>query len=104
MRGRFQDFPPKRKEVAQPAPDLQMFMGQGQVERDGDKGETSGLGTLSPGPPPLPASLLLLAFPPPGGRAFGFSHGLARLGGLLPLGVRRLFEIPLLLGARGAEG
>jgi hypothetical protein len=71
-------LPSKRKEVAQPAPDLQMFVGWGQVEKDG-----------------LP---LLLALLPPGGRAFGFSRRFARRKRLLSLGVRRLPTIPPLLG------
>jgi hypothetical protein len=44
--------PSRRKGVVQPAPNLQMNVGRGQDEKDG-----------------LP---LLLALPPPGGRAFGF--------------------------------
>jgi hypothetical protein len=78
MRGGIQHLLPERKEVAQFAPNLQMVMGQGQIEREPWQGEASGLGTLSPGPPPLPPlkdSLLLLALPLLGGRAFGFSRG-----------------------------
>jgi hypothetical protein len=66
MRGRLQLFLPKGKEVAQSIPDLQMVVGWGQIERELWQGEGSGLGTLSPGPPPLPPlkdSLVLLAHP-----------------------------------------
>jgi hypothetical protein len=76
-------LPSKRKEVAQPAHDLQMFVGQGQVEKDG-----------------LP---LLLALPPPGGRAFGFSRCFIRRNRLLPLVVRCLPIIPPLLGIGATE-
>jgi hypothetical protein len=76
MRGRLQLFLPKGEEVAQSALDLQMVVGRGQIERESWQDEASGLGTLSPGPPPLPPlmdSLLLLALPLLGGRAVGFS-------------------------------
>jgi hypothetical protein len=67
---------PERKEVAQSAPNLQMVVGRGQIEREPWQGEASGLGTLSPGPLPLPPLTdLLLPLPLPllGGRAFAFS-------------------------------
>jgi hypothetical protein len=76
MRGAIQHLPPEQKEVAQSAPDLQMVMGRGQIEREPWQDEASGLGTLSLGPPPLPPlkdSLLLLTLPLLGGRDFGFS-------------------------------
>jgi hypothetical protein len=47
-----QGLPSKMKGVVQPVPDLQMFVGRGQVEKEG-----------------LP---YLLALPPPRGRAFSF--------------------------------
>jgi hypothetical protein len=78
MRGRLQLFLPKREEVTQSAPDLQMVVGRGQIEKELWQGEVSGLGTLSPGPPPLPPLvdlLPLLALPLLGGRAVGFSRG-----------------------------
>jgi hypothetical protein len=77
LRGSLQIFLPKGKEVAQSAPDLQMFVGRGQIERESWQGEASGLGTLSPGPAPLPPlmdSLPLLALLLLGGRAVGFSR------------------------------
>jgi hypothetical protein len=79
MRGRLQFFLPKREEVAQSAPDVQMVVGQGQIERELWQGEASGLGTLSPGPPPLPPltdSLLLLALPFLEAGPFAFPEGL----------------------------
>jgi hypothetical protein len=66
LRGRLQLFIPKRKEVAQSAPDVQMVVGWGQIKRLSWQDEGSGLGTLSPGPPPLPPlmdSLILWALP-----------------------------------------
>jgi hypothetical protein len=78
LRRCIQHLLPKRKEVAQSAPDLQMVVGRGQIEREKRQGEASGLGTLSPGPPSLPPlkdSLLLLALPLLGGRAVAFSRG-----------------------------
>jgi hypothetical protein len=77
QRGRLQIVLPKWKEVAQSAPDLQMVVGRGQIERESWQSEGSGLGTLSPGPPPLPRlkdSLVLLALPLLGGRAVRFSR------------------------------
>jgi hypothetical protein len=34
LRGRLQLFLPKKEEVAQSAPDLQMVVGRGQIERE----------------------------------------------------------------------
>jgi hypothetical protein len=76
MRGAIQHLLPERKEVAQSVPDHHMVVSRGQIEREPWQGEASGLGTLSPGPPPLPPlkdSLVLLALPLLGGRAFAFS-------------------------------
>jgi hypothetical protein len=86
LRGRFQILLPKRKEVAQSAPDLQMVMGRGQIERESWQGEMSGLGTLSPGPTPLPPlmdSLLHLALPFLEAGPLAFPADLERLKDLL---------------------
>jgi hypothetical protein len=64
--GHIQYLLPEGKEVAQSTPDLQVDVGRGQIERETWQGEASGLGTLSPGPPPLPPltdSILFLALP-----------------------------------------
>jgi hypothetical protein len=80
--------------------------GRGQIERETWQGEASGLGTLSPGPPPLPPlkdSLLLLALPFLGGRAVGFSRGPWSLVGLVGPLVGLLLPISPFLGIGGAE-
>jgi hypothetical protein len=105
LRGCIQNLLPERKEVAQSAPDLQMVVGRGQIEREPWQGEASGLGTLSPGPPPLPPLtdlLLLLALPLLGGRAFAFSRGPRTVVGLVGLLVRLFLPILSLLGIGGA--
>jgi hypothetical protein len=105
LRGRFQILLPKGKEVAQSAPDLQMVVGRGQIERESWQGEASGLGTLSPGPPPLPPlmdSLFLLALPLLGGRAVGFTRGLGAVEGpVVLLVVGPLLPTLPLLGVGG---
>jgi hypothetical protein len=93
--------------VVQSAPDLQMVVGRGQIEREPWQGETSGLGTLSPGPPPLPPlknSLLLLALPLLGGRAVGFFRGLRTVEGPIVLLVRRFLPPTLSLLGIGGTG
>jgi hypothetical protein len=50
--GRIQNLLSEGKEVAQSAPNLQMVVGRGQIERELWLGEASGLGTLSPEPAP----------------------------------------------------
>jgi len=75
-----------------------MVVGRGQIEREPWQGEASGLGTLSPGPPPLPPlkdSLLLLALSLLGGRVIGFSRGPRMVVGPIVLLVRR-FLLPTL--------
>jgi hypothetical protein len=72
MRGRLQIFLPKWEEMAQSAPDLQVVVSRGQIERATVQGEGSGLGTLTREPPPLlplTDSVLVLALPLLRGRA-----------------------------------
>jgi hypothetical protein len=84
-----------------------MDVGWGQLEREQWQGGASGLGTLSPGPPPLPPStesLLLVALPLLGGRAGAFSRGpwsVVRFLIRLEVGLRTSSAPPLGIG--GAE-
>jgi hypothetical protein len=104
--GGLQHLPPEWKEVAQSVPDPLMVVGWGQIERESWQGWASGLGTLSPGPPPLPPLkdlLLQLALPLLGGRAVGFSRGPRLVGGLGGLPIGLLLPATPLLGIGGAE-
>jgi hypothetical protein len=99
LRGCLELFLPKRKEVAQSAPDLQMFVGRGQIERELLQVEGPRLGTLTLKPPLLPPcveSMVLLALPLLGVRAGAFSRaaGVAGFPSLRGLRLKGILEPP----------